>query len=143
MKNRDVRILLVEDDIVDAEGVVRALRQKGITNTCLVATDGVEALDIVRGENGKNRPPWPYLILLDINLPRMNGLEFLRILRDDKELKRSVVFILTTSNHHEDRLTAYNNQVAGYLLKSKLGSFADVAELLSLYWRIVEFPPLM
>lgn len=141
MTNKQVHILLVEDDEIDSEAIIRGFRNQRIGNPFTVVRDGLSALDVLRGENGHARLPRPYLILLDINMPRMNGIEFLQILRDDPELKQSIVFVLTTSARDEDIMAAYSKQIAGYLLKSRAGhEFIDLISLLDAYWRIVEFP---
>jgi CheY-like chemotaxis protein len=140
MTGRTVNVLLIEDNEVDQEGVRRAFVRHRIANPIRVASDGVEALRILRGE-GVAPLPRPYLILLDINLPRMNGLEFLRALRADPELRDSVVFVLTTSQRDEDRLASYDLNVAGYMVKSDVGAgFLGMVELLDHYWRVVELP---
>ena len=137
-----IHILLVEDDEIDAEAVVRAFRRQNITNPLTIVQDGIEALNVLRGEGGHQKLSSPYIILLDINLPRMNGIEFLQALRNDPVLKQSIVFMLTTSNRDEDKLAAYDRQIAGYLLKSRTGAdFADLIALLISYEQIVEFPP--
>ena len=142
MLGRTVHILLAEDDEVETEAILRAFRKQNLPNPVITAADGVEALKVLRGENGKGRLPRPFLILLDLNMPRMNGLEFLEALRQDPELKRSIVFILTTSNRDEDKLGAYDRQVAGYLLKSNMGDdFAQLTTMLNIYWQVTEFPP--
>lgn len=142
MEVNGVHILLIEDDRVDAEAIQRAFRQQKIANPFTVVPDGVEALRALRGENDYEPLPRPYIILLDLNMPRMNGLEFLENLRADPDLHRSIVFVLTTSNRDEDRLAAYNGHVAGYILKSRAGEdFLEVTKLLRSYWRIIEFPP--
>lgn len=85
--------------------------------------------------------PRPNLILLDLNMPRMGGIEFLEELRTDPNLKDSVVFVLTTSDAEADRLAAYDHFVAGYMVKSKIGeNFFQLADMLEGYWRIVELP---
>lgn len=137
-----VHILLVEDDDVDREAVIRAFKNKRIANPFTIVANGVEALDVLRGDDEREGLSRPYIILLDINMPRMNGLEFLEALRKDCLLKRSIVFILTTSNRDEDKMAAYDNQIAGYLLKSRVGDdFVNMISLLESYWDIVEFPP--
>ena len=142
MEVNGVHLLLVEDDQVDAEGIQRAFRQQRIANPFIVVRDGVEALQVLRGEGGSDPVPRPYLILLDLNMPRMNGIEFLQALREDPELRRSIVFVLTTSDREEDKLAAYEEHVAGYILKSRAGEdFLEVIKLLRTYWRIIEFPP--
>ncbi len=137
-----IHILLVEDDDIDAEAIVRAFRKQKIANPVTIVSDGIEALKVLRGTDDQERLPRPYLILLDINMPRMNGIEFLQVLRQDAELERSIVFMLTTSNRDEDKLAAYDEQIAGYLVKARAGEeFADLISMLNSYWRVVEFPP--
>lgn len=136
-----VTLLLVEDDAVDAEAIQRAFRSERIANPFVVVRDGVEALAALRGE-GPVAIPRPYVILLDINMPRMNGIEFLQALRADPVLTTSVVFVLTTSDRDEDKIDAYQQHVAGYILKSRAGEdFLEVTRLLKVYWHLVEFPP--
>ena len=133
----EVSILLVEDDDVDAMAVERALRQQKIINPLQRARDGVEGMKILH-ERGVSRP---YMILLDINMPRMNGIEMLTSLRSDPTLCDSVVFILTTSKSDEDVTSAYRKHVAGYILKQELcNGFLDVVKMLDQYWRIVVLP---
>ncbi|MCC6169593.1 MAG: response regulator [Caldilineaceae bacterium] len=141
MGSDQVHLLLVEDDEVDVEAIIRGFKAQRIANPFTVASDGIEALGLLRGAEGRKRLPRPYLILLDINMPRMNGIEFLQALRRDSDLKQSIVFVLTTSDRDEDIMAAYNEQIAGYLLKSRAGKdFVDLVSLLDAYWRIVEFP---
>ena len=104
-------ILIVDDDEVSVMAMKRALTQLQITNPVFVARDGVEALELM--EDLKR----PYVIMLDINMPRMNGHEFLAAIRDDQRHKGHVVFVLTTSDAPEDICAAYDRQVAGYILK--------------------------
>lgn len=138
----EVTLLLVEDDAVDAEAIQRAFRQQRIANAFVVARDGVEALAALRGDGRAGGVPRPYVVLLDLNMPRMNGVEFLEALRTDPALAASVVFVLTTSDRDEDKQAAYDRHVAGYILKSRAGvDFLDVVRLLGAYWQLVEFPP--
>lgn len=135
-----VHILLVEDDDVDAERVERAFRKAGLNAPIRRARDGLEALEILRGE----APPAlerPYIILLDLKLPRMGGLQFLGCLREDPALRESVVFVLTTSRNESDRCKAYQSNVAGYIVKSRAnGDFVNIASMLEWYWHVVELP---
>ncbi len=134
-------ILLVEDDDVDAEAVTRALKRQKLPNKLIHAGDGIEALNALRGYDGNEPLKQPYLILLDLNMPRMNGIEFLRAIRQDAELKRSVVFVLTTSNQQEDKMAAYNQQVAGYIVKANLtNDFSDITKLIEQYQLIIDLP---
>ena len=137
-----IQILLAEDDEVDAEAVTRSFQRANITHPITIAHDGLEALDMLRGSAGYLRLPTPHLILLDINMPRMNGIEFLRALREDHDLKSSVVFVLTTSDRYEDKLAAYNHFVAGYILKQRAGvCFDELTTMLDRFTQLVEFPP--
>lgn len=112
-----------------------------ITNPVTVAHDGIEAWEILKGAHGKPPLPRPNLLVLDINMPRMNGLELLQKLRADPELHDSIVFMLTTSNDDEDKIEAFHLNVAGYMLKSEVSnSFLKAVELVDNYWRVVEFP---
>ena len=139
MATKPVTILLVEDDEVDIQGIRRALRKHKVANPMIVAHDGVEALKLLRDANHDEFRP--YLILLDINMPRMNGIEFLREVRSDPLLKDSIVFVLTTSRADEDRFEAYHLNVAGYIVKADAGSgFMNAVDMLDRYWKIVEFP---
>ena len=123
-----VSLLLVEDDAIDVMTVERMLRKQHIANPLFVARDGVEALEMLRGEGGRRPVPSPFLILLDLNMPRMGGLEFLTELRRDPQLQRATVFVLTTSDAPEDRLAAYEHRVAGYIVKDRMGE--DLLDLL-------------
>jgi CheY-like chemotaxis protein len=135
------QLLHVEDDDLDIIGLQRAFKAAKIANPITVAHDGFEALEMLRGTNGRTRLSRPYIVLLDLNLPRMDGLEFLKELRNDEELKKSVVFIMTTSDADEDKVKAYNLGVAGYILKSNsANAFLKATTLLDTYWRVVEFP---
>lgn len=132
-----VNILIVEDDEIDVESLKRLFDKKGIKNPIYRAANGVEALEIMRGENNRAKVPKPYVVLLDINMPLMNGIELLKELRNDENLKDSVVFILTTSPRDEDKSLSYQLNVAGYFLKQDI---KELVNLLSLYWQLNEFP---
>lgn len=136
-QSKPVSILLVDDDDIDVMGIQRAFTKLKILNPITRARDGAEALELLReGKLSK-----PYLILLDINMPRMNGLEMLDALRQDPQLSSSVVFILTTSRDDRDKLAAYEKHVAGYIVKQNAGAdFLQLIGLLDHYWRIVEWP---
>ncbi len=135
---RLLNILLVEDDEVDVLNVRRAFQKNHITNPLFVASNGVEALEQLRSHS---IPRDRRIVLLDLNMPRMNGIEFLRELRKDPELKSTPVVVLTTSNDERDRIEAYDLNVAGYLLKPvTFGNFCEVMTALNKYWALVELP---
>jgi CheY-like chemotaxis protein len=138
MTDRMLNILLVEDDQVDVMNVKRAFDRNHITNPLFVAGNGLEALEMLRGDK---LPPERRIVLLDLNMPRMNGLEFLRVVRADEHLRALPVVVLTTSNDERDKIEAYQLNVAGYLLKPV--TFVDFVELmatLNKYWTLVEMP---
>jgi CheY-like chemotaxis protein len=134
-------LLVVDDDDVAAEAVVRGLRKQGVDWPVLIAVDGRDALQVLRGEFPERRIAKPYLVLLDLNMPRMNGLEFLRELRADTALRGTVVFVLTTSASEADRKLAYQESIAGYMVKSGLGpQLSGLARFLSEYRTSVLLP---
>jgi CheY-like chemotaxis protein len=138
MTHRMLNILLVEDDEVDVMNVQRAFRSSKIANPLFVAENGEQALTMLRGgEVPRDRR----LVLLDLNMPRMNGIEFLRELRADPQLGSTTVVVLTTSNDERDRVDAYNLNVAGYILKPvTFQNFCDAMATLNKYWSLVELP---
>jgi CheY-like chemotaxis protein len=115
-----VDILIVEDDEVDVQMIRRAFKKRNIQHAVYHAETGVEALEMLRGENNRQKIPSPHVMLVDINLPLMNGIEMLGELRNDDNLRHSVAFILTTSARKEDKVAAYKLNVAGYFLKENL-----------------------
>ena len=106
-------ILLVEDDRVDTMTVRRALKDLKVTNQLICTTNGEEALEYLRDESKKK----PCVILLDLNMPKMNGIEFLKIAKRKEELKRIPVIVLTTSREEQDVVESFNLSVAGYIVK--------------------------
>ncbi len=137
MPDKNVDVLIVEDSEIDMQAVLRAFRRANITSQTHQACDGVEALDMLRGTGGRLPLPQPCLILLDINMPRMDGISMLDELRDDEDIRDSIVFMLTTSGHVADRKAAYERNVAGYFLKENL---APLVEMLKPYCQGNEFP---
>jgi CheY-like chemotaxis protein len=138
---RTAHLLHVEDDDICQMMLSREFKKAKIANPISGACDGIDALEMLRGTNGRERLSRPFLILLDLNMPRMNGIEFLKELRQDEDLKKSIVFVLTTSDSDEDKVEAYNLGVAGYILKSNpANAFLEATALLDTYWRVVEFP---
>ncbi len=132
-------ILLVEDDDVAAESVIRGLRKTNTQINVVIAENGKKALDILRYEDPKTKITSPFVVLLDLNMPVMNGFEFLEQVRNDERLNGVVIFILTTSDNDSDKAKAYDNQVAGYMVKSSVGpQFAKLATLLEAYKDAIE-----
>ena len=143
MEERIVSILLVEDDEVDVMNVKRAFQRNRITNPLYVANNGLEALEMLKGSDDK-KPAIPdrrRVILLDINMPKMNGIEFLQEIRKDPVLMLTPVVVLTTSDEDQDRIEAYRLNVAGYILKPvTFINFAEVMATLNKYWTLCEIP---
>src|SRR5215213_9450062 len=138
MSDRVLNILLVEDDEVDVMNVRRAFERNNVSNPLFVAGNGLEALSMLRGNE---IPKERRLILLDLNMPKMNGIEFLQALRADPELSSTPVVVLTTSNDEQDKSDAYHLNVAGYMLKPvTFSSFCDRMATFDKYWTLVEMP---
>ncbi|MBI1249183.1 response regulator [bacterium] len=137
---QSLKILLVEDDDVDAEGVKRGFAKANIGAPIFRATNGFQAIEVLNDPAGPFADA-PYIVLLDLKMPKMNGIEFLEAIRRDENLRNSIVFVLTTSNDSQDRVAAYANCVAGYITKSKAGvEFRDLIQMLESYTKIVELP---
>ena len=136
-----VNILLVDDDDVAAEAVVRSLRKHAMDFPVTLARDGIEALEILRHTHQDLSIEKPYIVLLDLNMPRMNGFEFLQEVRKDKNLHDSIIFVLTTSDFDSDQSSAYHQNIAGYMVKSAVGpQFSKLAALLDNYRNTVSLP---
>ena len=141
MDDKLLHILLVDDDEVDVMNVQRAFKKNNISNPLYIANNGLEALDLLRGRGGKPIPGSRRLVLLDLNMPKMNGLEFLRAIREDPDLRALTVVVLTTSDDERDRIEAYNLNVAGYILKPvTFTAFVEAMATLNKYWTINELP---
>lgn len=135
MTHKLVNILLVEDDEVDVMNVKRAFSKNNIKNPLFVAGNGVEALEMLDDKI----IPLPKIIILDINMPKMNGIEFLKILRENERLKNISVFVMTTSNEDSDKIKAYNLNVAGYILKPlSFEKFVVSVSTLNNFWQLCE-----
>ena len=136
-EHQAVTLLLVEDDDVDVMTIEREFVKQKIGNQIIRACDGQEALELL--QNGMI--PSPYVILLDLNMPRMDGFEFLNQIRADKQLSNSVVFVLTTSKDEQGIAKLYDQQIAGYFVKdSSATDFLDVINVLDSYWKIAYLP---
>jgi CheY-like chemotaxis protein len=136
--DRLLHILLVEDDQVDVMNVKRAFDKNKILNPLYVATNGLEALQMLRDGSV---PAQRRLVLLDLNMPSMGGIEFLRELRADSKLRLTPVVVLTTSGDEKDRLDAYDFHVAGYLRKPvEFPNFMELTAALNKYWTLVDMP---
>lgn len=132
-----LNLLVVDDDTVDLMTVKRGLVRAGIAHQLSEAKDGVEALAVLRGDD---MPVARRLVLLDLKLPRMNGLEFLRELRADPALASTPVVIITTSSQETDRREAHRLHVAGYFVKSlDFTSFVELLTIIDRYWSAVQY----
>lgn len=135
MLDKNAGILLVEDDRVDVMTVQRALKRNAITNPLYIARTGLEALGRLRGEGFPKIDPPPALILLDLNLPRMSGIEFLKELRADSRLRQLRVIVLTSSNEPRDREAAFQYEVDDYIVKPhSFEEFTSAIATVLAYW---------
>jgi CheY-like chemotaxis protein len=138
-------ILLVEDNPDDEALTVRALKKSNIVNEVVVARDGVQALDYLFGEGahaGRDLTKMPQLVLLDLKLPKLDGLGLLRRIRSDTRTKLLPVVILTSSNEEQDRIKSYDLGANSYVRKPvDFGQFVDAATQLGLYWLVLNEPP--
>jgi CheY-like chemotaxis protein len=130
-------ILLVEDDNVDVMAVERALKDLKIKNQLVSTANGEEALGYLKNNGNKK----PCIILLDLNTPKMNGIEFLKIVKADKTLKKIPVIVLTTSSQEQDIAECFKLSVAGYIVKSiDYANFAKAISTINLYWTLSKLP---
>ena len=137
MRFANQSILLVEDDEVDAMTVKRALKDLHVTNPLVIQENGEEALAYLRDPNNEK----PCLILLDLNMPVMGGIEFLQVDKHDDALKAIPVIVLTTSQEQQDKVNSFNLGVAGYMAKPvAYQQFVEVMRTINAYWTISEIP---
>lgn len=137
MKVADKPILLVEDDLVDVMTVKRALDEIHVTNPVINYENGEEALKYLRDPANLR----PCIILLDLNMPIMNGIEFLHVVKNDDQFKRFPVVVLTTSEEQQDKVNSFNLGVAGYMAKPvNYRQFVELMRTLDAYWTISEVP---
>ena len=137
MKITNTPILLVEDDQVDVMTVRRALKEVKVTNPVVNLENGEEALKYLRDPDSAQ----PCIILLDLNMPIMNGIEFLQVIKHDTLLRRIPVVVLTTSEEQQDKISSFDLSVAGYLSKPVVyRQFVEVMRTFDAYWTISEVP---
>ena len=137
MNNTSKPILLVEDDQVDVMTILRALKEVHVGNRVVATENGEAALEYLR-EPGSEQP---CIILLDLNMPIMNGIEFLQNVKQDPLLRRIPVIVLTTSEEQQDKMRSFDLGVAGYMTKPvDYRQFVEVVRSINLYWTISELP---
>ena len=138
-------ILLVEDNEDDVDLTLRALKRNNITNEVVVARDGVEALDYLWGAGshaGRDTAQMPQIILLDLKLPKIDGLEVLRRMRSDERTKLLPVVILTSSKEQQDLVESYSLGANSYVRKPvDFNQFVEAVRQLGLYWLVLNEPP--
>ncbi len=140
-RSNQIQFLIVEDSDLDAERVLRTFKRLKIPNKTHRAKDGIDALDLLRGAQGEILPNVPLIVLLDINMPRMNGLEFLREVRSDQALRDIPVFVFTTSERPDDVDTSHQLNVCGYIVKPlHSAEMTHAFETLSRFWALCKYP---
>ncbi len=131
-------ILIIDDDIVDTKVMLKALKKSKISNEIICAENGEEGLEILR----KHQDEKTFVVLLDLNMPRMDGHEFLETIRADHNLKSTIVFVVTTSNDDIDKWKAYQKNISGYILKENVAEdFIKKIIMLDYFLLAVELPP--
>ena len=136
-----IKVLLVEDDDIDAEEVKRSFKKSRIMNPLVRAKDGQDALDLLRAND--NQLVGEVVVLLDLNMPRMNGHEFLKEVRNDPELTKLPIFVITSSDEESDIDSAYKAHVSGYIIKPiNKGEMVKVLENLNAYWAMIRVSPI-
>lgn len=136
-------ILLIEDDELDVEKMRRAIKRLKIGNRMLHASDGIVALEMLRGGDGRERLEGPLLVLLDLNMPRMNGIEFLQEIRKDERLRGMPIFVMSTSDRPQDINAAYDASANGYVIKPfTMSETCETLNSLSEYWNSIRYPSL-
>lgn len=130
-------VLLVEDDNVDAMTVKRAFKDLNVTNPLVHLVNGEAALKYLQEQNNEK----PCVILLDLNMPKMNGTEFLKVVKSDEELKQIPVIVLTTSTEERDIMETFKQSVGGYIVKPvDYRNFVEAVRTINLYWTLSELP---
>lgn len=146
MENNKVEILLIEDNMSDAELIIRSLRKVNLANKLMHLKDGAEALDFIfrKGQfSNRSADNLPRVILLDIKMPKVDGIEVLRQLKGNEETKLIPVVIMTSSNEEKDIIDSYSLGVNSYVVKPlEFAGFAKAVSELGLYWVITNQPPL-
>jgi CheY-like chemotaxis protein len=136
-----VTILLVDDDKIDTRALRRSFQALKFDNPIIEARSGMQAMDLLRGENSCKTIPWPFVILLDLSMPGMDGFEFLEKLRSDPDLRCAPIFVMSGSESAEDRTRAYDLNITGFIRKQNPSkSFLKEVEMLQHYIRVTEFP---
>ncbi|ASJ76739.1 response regulator [Granulosicoccus antarcticus] len=138
---KPVHFLVVDDDEICIMAIKRAMKKLGIANPMSSANNGIEALEILNGALDPDAPLPRYVLLLDLSMPKMGGLELLEKLRADPLLKKLVVFVLTTSDAPKDITAAYEKNIAGYIVKDNLSeTISKALSMLDGYSRLVVLP---
>jgi CheY-like chemotaxis protein len=137
MKFTNKPLLVIEDDQVDVMTIKRALKEIHVVNPVIHMENGEDAIAYLRDAGNEK----PCIILLDLNMPVMSGIEFLQIVKHDADLRRFPVIVLTTSEEQQDKLNSFNLGVAGYMAKPvDYRQFVEVMRSIDLYWTISELP---
>lgn len=144
MKKKDystVNFLIVDDDEVSVMGIKRAMKKLNLLNPTFVAKDGLQALELLEKSVDSSNTLLPFIITLDLNMPRMDGFEFLEVIRDNEKYRKLVVFVLTTSDAPDDVAAAYSKNIAGYIVKENAEeTFSNALRLLKDYGNLVVLP---
>jgi len=136
MDKKTVNILVAEDDDIDFKALKRAFKECEISNPVIRAEDGQIALDILK----KGEINFPFILLVDLKMPRMDGFQLIDEIRNDKKLTKTIIFVLTTSDNENDLKQAYERHIAGYIIKSDFRSgFIKAIKMLDYYCEVIVF----
>jgi CheY-like chemotaxis protein len=140
-KFNTVEFMIVDDDDVSVMAIQRSMKQLKLVNPVRIAKNGVEALEILNNAIGADKKLPPFIITLDLSMPKMGGLEFLERIRDDSVFNKLIIFVLTTSDAPTDIASAYEKNIAGYIIKEDAtNTFRDALAMLNDYAQLVVLP---
>lgn len=138
---KTVRFMIVDDDEVSVMAIKRAMLTLNLANPVVIARNGIEALELLNNSVETEGKLLPYIVTLDLNMPRMNGLEFLEAIREHPALKKLLVFVLTTSDAPTDISAAYEKNIAGYIIKDNVAeTLREALSMLKEYSQLVVIP---
>ncbi|PCJ62822.1 MAG: two-component system response regulator [Planctomycetota bacterium] len=142
MDNKTITFLVIDDDEIDREVIRREFLKEKYSNPIIEFENGSDALEFLKSKDKEYMDNNPLIILLDLNMPKMGGLEFLEELRKDEKLKKIIVFVMSTSEDYNDKLKSYNLFIAGYTTKGKIqDGIKKITSMLDTFWKKIEMPP--
>lgn len=134
-----IKIIVIDDDDVDAQSIERSLRSADVNNEIIRAYDGIDALDLLKGANGKEKLTKPYILLIDLMMPRMDGITFIKTLRFESDITPEMIFVLSGTDSDEQCTQAYDLNITGFIKKDRAGrDFLRLTKILEQYYEVIE-----